>query len=182
MTVYMSAVMFIMFFFLENMWDIPFNETDDWTIEGEPSNKCKVFTMLFNIFIHLNLFNQINCRKVKPDQFNVFEHLFQNIYFIGVFCGVAGIQYIFVQWGGKLTRCATLAGDQYAFCVLVGMSSLLVSFILKLLPEKLNEKIPKLIDEKKSNQNDKLIQFYKKQAEAKVSIKKPAAKHAPVKP
>lgn len=98
-----------------------------------------------------------------------------------MFFGIGGIQYLLVQWGGKLTRCTELAPEEYAFCVLIGSTTLLVGFMLKMLPEKWNDKLPKLIDEKKSNSNDRLIKFYKAQAEAKVSVRKTGV-HAAVNP
>ena len=90
MTIYISTIMVFMFFFIDNMWELPFADTDDFfNADGTSTNKCKVFTMLFNTFIYLHLYNMINCRKVKGDQMNVFEHLLSNIYFICVFFGIA---------------------------------------------------------------------------------------------
>ena len=181
MSIFISSIMVFMFFFIDNMWDLPYADTDDWiNLDGTPSNKCKVFTMLFNTFIYLHLFNKINCRKVKGDQMNVFEHIHSNFYFISVFFGIALAQYAIVQWGGQMTRCAALDGEQFAFCVLIGSSSLVVSFLLKLLPEKWNDRLPKLIDEKKSNSNDRLIKFYKAQAEAKLSTNLTSKKAAAI--
>jgi P-type Ca2+ transporter type 2C len=173
MTAYITGVMLFMFFFIDDMWGLTYQDTDDWTdVNGDPTSKCKVFTMLFNTFIYLNLFNQINCRKVKSDQLNVFANIFSNFHFLSVFCAVAGIQYVFVQWGGKLTRCAELSGDQYAFSVLVGSTALIFSFILKRLPEKWNDKIPELIDEKVPIAKDDFILKWFNQANAKVLVKK----------
>lgn len=173
MTLYITAVMIFMFFFLDEMWDIgEFTFADPWFLNDEnstPTAKCIYFTMLFNIFIYLNLFNEINSRKVKTDQFNVFEHLFDNFLFIFVFCATIAIQYFMTQYGGRITNCAKLAGDQHAFCILIGSTSLIAGFVLKILPDSITDKIPSIIDESKSNEKDKLVQFYKKQAEAKVS-------------
>lgn len=44
--------------------------------------KEKSLTMIFNVFVFLQLFNQINCRKVGARDFNVFEDFTHNIYFL----------------------------------------------------------------------------------------------------
>lgn len=129
--------------------------------------------MLFNIFIYLHLFNQINCRKVKDSEYNIFEKILSNFYFLGVFLGVFVVQHFFVQWGGKMTRCAKLTGQEHAFSILVGSTSIIAGFILKSLPKRLDDKIPSLIDEKRNLSKDRIVQFYNAQASAKV-VNKPA--------
>ena len=180
MTLYITIVMVFMFFFLDEMWGIDFPDFNSpWynaDADGTPTGKTIYFTMLFNIFIYLHLFNEINSRKVKSDQLNVFEHLLDNFLFIGIFCLTIAVQYLMTQYGGRMVRCAALEPDQHAFCVLIGSSSLVAGFMLKFLPERINERIPSLIDETKSNEKDKLVQFYNKQAEAKVVDKKAAEK------
>jgi Ca2+ transporting ATPase len=45
------------------------------------------FTYIFNTFVFLQLFNEINCRKVGRRDFNVMEKFLHNYYFIGVLAG-----------------------------------------------------------------------------------------------
>jgi magnesium-transporting ATPase (P-type) len=80
MTAYIVGMMVLMFF----------------TIESILETQGKRLTLLFNTFIYLNLFNEINCRKVSADGFNVFEHIYRNIYFIAVFAATIGIQLVMV--------------------------------------------------------------------------------------
>lgn len=180
MTVYITIVMIFMFFFLDDIQDLTFDSFSSawYDTQGTPTPQNVYFTMLFNIFVYLHLFNEINCRKVKGDQYNVFDNLFTNFYFLGVFCATIAVQYCLIQYGGRMARCSPLTGPQHAFCILVGSTSIIASFALKLLPEKLNEKLPLLINERKVPTDDKIVAFYKKQAEAKAtdSIKKTAPK------
>ena len=104
--------MLLMFIFNATFWDIEVDNTKGF-FEGtgdnrHPTGKNLAFTMLFNTFIHLHLFNQINCRKIKNDQYNVFQHFFSigNIYPVLIFLIQLGVQYIFVQYGGYITRCS----------------------------------------------------------------------------
>lgn len=89
MSAYIIFISIIMIYFADNIWALDYSNADTWINEdGTASNKCKVFTLIFNAFIYLNMFNMINSRKVKGDQLNVFEHIFDNFYFLGVFASV----------------------------------------------------------------------------------------------
>lgn len=170
MTAFISFVMIMMFFFVDNMWDIEYAIHGAWFDDnGVATPKCKYFTMLFNIFVYLHLFNEINSRKVSSDSYNVFSNLLDNFYFIGVFIVTIVIQYVMIQYGGRMTRCSPLTGDEHAFCLLVGSTSLIAGLALKFTPESLTKKIPSLFNENENNDNSKIVQFYKKQAETKVS-------------
>jgi hypothetical protein len=58
--------------------------------------------------------------------------------------------------------------------VLVGSTSLIASAALKILPESISSKIPALFNENQKDDKSKIVQLYKKSAEAKVSnMKKP---------
>ena len=41
------------------------------------------FTMIFNVFVLMTLFNEINCRKIHGEQ-NVFRGIFTNPIFYGI--------------------------------------------------------------------------------------------------
>jgi magnesium-transporting ATPase (P-type) len=81
--------MFLMFWFNEDIWGITYEMNDSWT--DTSSKKTEAFTMLFNIFVFMNLFNMINCRQIKPTRRNVFKGLTNNLYFIFVFLFIAVI-------------------------------------------------------------------------------------------
>lgn len=183
MTVYVTIVMIFLFFFLDNMWDLgDFSFEQEWfSSEGVASAKCVYFTMLFNTFIYLHLFNEINSRKIRADQFNVFEHILDNFYFLAVFAVTVAVQYFMIQYGGRMARCAVLTSEQHAFSILIGSTSLIASFVLKIIPESLKAKIPRIINERANSDNDPLVKAYLKQANAKVS-KGGNNNHKPVKP
>lgn len=52
---------------------------------GEYKRRC--LSNIYNTFIFLQIFNQINCRKVGPKDFNVFENFFHNFYFLLIWVG-----------------------------------------------------------------------------------------------
>ena len=88
MTAYIVTVMVILYFFVDNMWDIDYDNGDELFVDGLPSNKCLVYTMLFNTFILMHLFNEINCRKIGATEFNMFHNILANWYFIAVVGGL----------------------------------------------------------------------------------------------
>lgn len=49
--------------------------------------KKKHMTYIFNIFVFLQLFNEVNCRKIGRRDFNVLESIFGNYHFIVVVLG-----------------------------------------------------------------------------------------------
>ena len=184
MTAYITFIMVFMFFFIDNMWGWEYSKyTEDYDDNGLPTGTLKVKTMLFNTFIYFHIFNEINCRAIKAKEFNVFANISTNFYFIAVIAGEFIAQYYFVQWGGKITQCTPLDGEQHAFCLLFGSSSLLVSLLLKLTPESLADKIPKFLDEsEKLDESNKTMKFFNS-ANTKVTdiklLKKSAAPAEP---
>lgn len=64
------------------------NQNEDCSL-----NKLKHMTYIFNAFIFLQLFNQINCRKIGEGSTNVFDSITGNKYFIAVILGE-----FFIQW------------------------------------------------------------------------------------
>jgi len=49
--------------------------------------KLKHVTIIFNTFVFLQIFNEINCRKIDRRDFNVFEGIHRNLYFVIVVVG-----------------------------------------------------------------------------------------------
>lgn len=85
-----------------------------------------------------------------------------------------------VNYTGRMARCARLSGEQHAFCILIGSTSLIAGVAIKVLPESISKKIPRLINERANLDNDPIVKAYKAQAEAKLSTK--SSGHKPVQP
>ena len=170
MTIYIFFVSTILYFFVDNAWDIEYNNSDTmFDSNGYPTNKAVVYTMIFHSFVWMHIFNEFNCRKVGARQFNVFTDLLSNWMFLVVVAVIITIQTLLVQVFNQFAQTAPLTGKQHAYCILIGASTLLVSMLLKLLPASLNGKIPHLVDENKQPNDDKLMSAFNNQAKAKVS-------------
>jgi Ca2+ transporting ATPase len=97
MTIYMVLVLVILLFFGQYMWDLNYSvATPLFNENGTATDKGVHYTIIFNTFIFMTLFNEINCRMVGAKQFNVFHNILRNWIFIVIVAGTAALQYFFV--------------------------------------------------------------------------------------
>ena len=54
------------------------------------------YTMIFHTFVFMQVFNQINCRKLGESEFNVFEGFFNNSLFIMIMLVTIVVQILIV--------------------------------------------------------------------------------------
>merc|ERR1719453_209902 len=119
-------------------------------------NKKKLFTIIFCVFVFLQVFNEINCRKIGVRDFNVFEYPFHNWWFIGIIIAICAIQYVQINFFSTLTRTVELSVSEWGGCVILGSTTLLVSLLLKTTPGYWLKSIPydSFIDEDKEETNE----------------------------
>jgi Ca2+ transporting ATPase len=97
------------------------------------------FTIFFNIFVFLQVFNAINSRKLGKDDYNVFSGVFRNYLFILVQFLIVFLQILIVQFGGKAMRTRPLTFVQHLGCVVIASVSLIVGLVVKLMPFRIDE-------------------------------------------
>jgi Ca2+ transporting ATPase len=85
----------------------------------------KHHSALFNCFVMMTLFNEINCRKLRGE-WNVFKGLFKNPYFGSIWVLTMVIQVIGVQFGGAAIAVHKdgITSRQWLVCVLFGAGEL----------------------------------------------------------
>lgn len=93
-----------------------------------------MYTIVFNVFIMMQLFNMINARKLGERQFNIFADLFNNWMFIAIYIIMWIVQFASVQYGGRPLRTVPLSMDQTAVCLAIGSFSLVWGFLIKFIP------------------------------------------------
>ncbi|KAG0267940.1 Calcium-transporting ATPase 10, plasma membrane-type, partial [Linnemannia gamsii] len=118
-----------------------------------PYNLMVLRTMIFNTFVFLQVFNELNCRRID-DSLNIFKNLHNNKIFILVQFVVIGGQYIIVTFGGRAFKTVPLSATQWLTTVLIGSLSLPVGLFLRLLPSYL---IPESVLSHKSEEHKPLI-------------------------
>lgn len=74
------TILSLLLFYGEYFLNVEAKRPDEpWTYENGFH-----YTVIFNVFVFMNLFNEINCRKIHEHDFNVFENFFNNPLFIFV--------------------------------------------------------------------------------------------------
>ncbi|KAI9502179.1 PMCA-type calcium-translocating P-type ATPase [Coemansia spiralis] len=92
-------------------------------------------TMVFNSFVFLQVFNQINCRRIQPNEFNVFANLHRDHGFILVQIFVVAAQWLIVSYGGIAFSTVPLTGVQWVGTLFIGILSLPVGLLIRSLPD-----------------------------------------------
>jgi len=159
----MVIVMAFNIMFGKLLWGLDYASAEMTFKDGKPTDKGIHFTILFNTFVFMQLFNMMNARIINPKSLNIFSHLFSNLYFPIVLLGAMCLQIAFVNYGGLSFQCAPLDSTQHSACILWGASTLVVSTALKLTPAHWVDRLPIKVDENKGiDPNDKLMAAYSK--------------------
>jgi hypothetical protein len=84
----------------------------------------------------MQLFNQINGRKINEGEINVFSGIFKNKMFIVIVVITCLVQVAMVQFGGKVTKTEALSLDQNLLCIVIGSGELIWGVFVKYWPLK----------------------------------------------
>jgi len=121
---------------------------------GRCANKLRLCTYMYHVFVFLQLFNLINCRKDGPKDYNVFAKFFHNWYFLAVLFGEFAFQFLFPS---PMIRTTTLSKREWGACLMLGATALIMSVLLKCTPERWLEKFRGgpcgIVDESKAVKN-----------------------------
>jgi len=92
------------------------------------------YTLIFNVFVWMQLFNEINSRNLKGEV-NVFKGIEKNPLFCAIIAVTSGLQVIMVQFGGKSLHVADggLSGKFWGISIGLGAGSLVVQQIINVL-------------------------------------------------
>jgi hypothetical protein len=84
----------------------------------------------------MQLFNQINARKLGEREFNVFSNFFNNFMFIFIIVLTFSVQMLIVEFGGKYMRAYPLSMRDNGICAAIASFTLIWGLILKFVPAK----------------------------------------------
>ncbi|XP_007446391.1 PREDICTED: plasma membrane calcium-transporting ATPase 2 isoform X1 [Lipotes vexillifer] len=116
--VYQLTLIFTLLFVGEKMFQI--DSGRNAPLHSPPSEH---YTIIFNTFVMMQLFNEINARKIHGER-NVFDGIFRNPIFCTIVLGTFTIQIVIVQFGGKPFSCSPLQLDQWLWCIFIGLGEL----------------------------------------------------------
>lgn len=125
---YQLVVVFTLLFAGEKFFDI--DSGRNAPLHAPPSEH---YTIVFNTFVLMQLFNEINARKIHGER-NVFEGIFNNAIFCTIVLGTFVIQIIIVQFGGKPFSCSELSIEQWLWSIFLGMGTLLWGQLISTIP------------------------------------------------
>ncbi|RKO97260.1 hypothetical protein CXG81DRAFT_11701, partial [Caulochytrium protostelioides] len=94
---------------------------------------ARVATLIFNIFVFCQVFNEINCRSITHDT-NVFRGMFKNRIFLGIIIFTTGAQAIIVELGGRVFDTVELGGKGWGISIALGFGSLPLGWLVRQLP------------------------------------------------
>uniref|UniRef100_A0AAQ4Q720 Calcium-transporting ATPase n=1 Tax=Gasterosteus aculeatus aculeatus TaxID=481459 RepID=A0AAQ4Q720_GASAC len=126
--VYQLVIIFTLLFAGEKIFDI--DNGRNTPLHSPPSEH---YTIVFNVFVMMQLFNEINARKIHGER-NVFEGIYRNPIFCTVVLGTFALQIVIVQFGGKPFSCTALTIDQWLWCVFIGVGELLWGQLISAIP------------------------------------------------
>ncbi|KAM6321444.1 plasma membrane calcium-transporting ATPase 1 isoform 9-T9 [Aegotheles albertisi] len=125
---YQLVVVFTLLFAGERIFDI--DSGRNAPLHAPPSEH---YTIVFNTFVMMQLFNEINARKIHGER-NVFEGIFNNAIFCSIVLGTFIVQIIIVQFGGKPFSCSELSIEQWLWSIFLGMGTLLWGQLISTIP------------------------------------------------
>ncbi|RHY83373.1 hypothetical protein DYB31_011285, partial [Aphanomyces astaci] len=102
---------------------------------GERNPPSQHYTIVFNTFVFLQLFNELNARKIH-DEVNIFTNLWGNTLFLSISVFQVGAQALICQLGGRAFGCTMLTTEQFFICIGLGSLSLPVGLVLRLVAYK----------------------------------------------
>uniref|UniRef100_A0A9R1SRA8 Calcium-transporting ATPase n=2 Tax=Cyprinus carpio TaxID=7962 RepID=A0A9R1SRA8_CYPCA len=126
--VYQLVIIFTLLFVGEKIFNI--DSGRNAPLHSPPSEH---YTIIFNTFVLMQLFNEINARKIHGER-NVFDGIFGNPIFCSIVLGTFGVQIVIVQFGGKPFSCAPLNVEQWLWCLFVGVGELLWGQVIATVP------------------------------------------------
>lgn len=90
--------------------------------------------MVFQIFVFMQLFNQLNARLIEFGEFNIFAGIFRNWLFIFITLLTFAVQVAMVEVGGQITKCYPLNWNENYVALIIGSGELLWGIGIKFLP------------------------------------------------
>ncbi|KAL1964114.1 hypothetical protein VTN77DRAFT_7532 [Rasamsonia byssochlamydoides] len=100
----------------------------------DSQKQLELDTIIFNTFVWMQIFNEFNNRRLD-NNFNIFEGMFGNYWFLGINALIVGGQIMIIFIGGIALGVTPLDGAQWAICIGCAICCLPWAVLLRLLPD-----------------------------------------------
>lgn len=125
---YQLIVMMVLSFYGPTWFDIP-----NGFGGGHSADPTQHLAIVFNAFVMMQVFNEINARKVHGER-NVFKGIHTNKLFIGIVIGTFLVQIVLVECGGRFFQVTGLSVGQWLWCIFLGFTELIVHQLVVSIP------------------------------------------------
>ena len=135
-SLYQFTTLLVLLFAGPQLFDIDKGDLED--VFAEPTQH---FTIIFNTFVFMQIFNELNARRVHGEQ-NVFEGIHRNLIFVVIMAVQVTFQILWVEipvLNSEVFKATNLSADLWLWCIFLGSVELIVGQIISLIPI---EKIP----------------------------------------
>ncbi|KAG6971601.1 hypothetical protein JG687_00001921 [Phytophthora cactorum] len=133
-SIYQLVILLLLTFVGEKMLDVPSGRFQDLD-EDHKHDPTQHMTVIFNTFVWMQLFNELNCRKIH-DEPNVLEGLLGNRVYIYVTLLQILMQLVIVQCTGSFFNCEPLTAGQWGVSIGLGAVSMPLRVVLRCLSAK----------------------------------------------
>ncbi|KAI1325968.1 putative calcium P-type ATPase [Xylariaceae sp. FL0255] len=132
-SIYQLVITFLLYY--ANLGSLNSNEGQS-TTQASPRD-----TLVFNTFVWMQIFNQWNNRRLD-NNFNIFEGITKNWFFLGINLIVSGLQILIIFVGNVAFYIAPekQTGAQWGLAIGLGLASIPIGTAIRLIPDSLIEK------------------------------------------
>eukprot|EP00054_Salpingoeca_dolichothecata_P015910 m.92418 g.92418 ORF g.92418 m.92418 type:complete len:1299 (-) comp21718_c0_seq1:367-4263(-) len=123
-SIYQVVVVLFLVWYADEMFDIKNGRGRD---HNDPPTQH--YTIVFNTFVWLQIFNEINARKIH-DELNVFHNFFNNPIFTVILIGTMVVQALITEYGGRAFKVTGLDWEHWLVCIAFGLGSLIWNVVL----------------------------------------------------
>ena len=172
MSLFMIAIMMIMMFAGQNIFDLvylPSTQTIDKNDFGLGKNKMEHFTLCWNCFVFMQVFNLINCRNVSSDGMHGFTGLHKNLLTLLIIALIIGVQILscFTFLGRMFFEAGYTGGREWTVTIVAASSVLIGNALLKFVPESIFAKAPQFNESEPVGGSSKLLTAFNSNAKGK---------------
>lgn len=135
---YQLTVLVVLLFAAPSLFGIDEGDTEDFF--ADPTEH---YTLIFNTFVFMQIFNEFNARRIHGEQ-NVFEGIHRNYIFLMIMSMQVILQIIWIQVpviSTQIFKATSLSLDLWLWCICLGSFELVIGQICNLIPV---EKFPSI--------------------------------------
>lgn len=101
----------------------------------DSQKQLELDTIVFNTFVWMQILNEFNNRRLD-NNFNIFEGMLKNYWFIGINCIMIGGQIMIIFVGGVALGVTPLNGVQWAICIICAICCMPWAVVLRMIPDR----------------------------------------------